>query len=76
MTRDPLDYRPWVECWQCGGIGDVPGCFEDTCCGADCDPEDAEYCCSPSRCDVCAGKGGWHMAETSGGGDPAEPRAD
>lgn len=50
---------PWIECWQCGGIGTVPGCFEDVCCGADCDPEDPEFCCAPSTCDICRGKGGW-----------------
>ena len=46
-----------AECPNCGGSGIVAGCFEDTCCGADCDPEDAEYCCSPSRCGWCDGKG-------------------
>jgi hypothetical protein len=26
----------WVECWNCGGEGRLPGCFEDTCvCGGD-----------------------------------------
>lgn len=44
-------------CWQCGGTGMLAGCFEDTCCGADCDPEDPEYSCAPSRCDACGGKG-------------------
>lgn len=62
---DPLDMRPWIDCWQCGGIGDVAGCFEDCCSGADCDPDDAESCCAPRRCDVCRGKGGWHEAETT-----------
>lgn len=46
-----------VECWNCGGTGRLAGCFEDCCSGADCDPEDAETCCSPSRCDVCRGQG-------------------
>jgi len=41
------------ECPNCGGLGFVAGCFEDTCCGADCDPEDAEWCCAPMRCDWC-----------------------
>lgn len=50
----------WIECWQCGGVGTTPGCFEDFCSGADCDPDDAELCCSPSRCDVCKGHGGWY----------------
>ncbi len=53
----------WIECWQCGGVGLLAGCFEDCCSGADCDPEDAELCCSPSNCDVCRGKGGWHADE-------------
>lgn len=48
-----------VECWKCSGVGRLPGCFEDCCSGADCDPEDADLCCAPSRCDVCGGKGGW-----------------
>lgn len=50
---------PWTECWQCSGTGLLAGCFEDTCSGADCDPEDPEYCCNPHLCDVCKGKGGW-----------------
>jgi hypothetical protein len=36
-------------CPNCGGEGWVYGCFEDTCCGEDCD----ELGCSPSRCDWC-----------------------
>lgn len=52
-------YDDWIECWQCYGQGVLAGCFEDTCCGLDCDPDDPEYCCCPSRCDVCKGKGGW-----------------
>lgn len=47
-----------VECWQCGGEGLLAGCFEDTCVCLG-DPEDPHDCCSPSRCDVCKGKGGW-----------------
>jgi len=47
------ELQPDDECWQCGGIGMVAGCFEDTCCGEDCDPDDAETCCSPRRCDIC-----------------------
>jgi hypothetical protein len=53
------DHGPWSECDYCGGTGLQAGCFEDTCCGADCDPEDPEYCCAPSRCDMCRGNGGW-----------------
>lgn len=62
-TRDiPDDEGDFVECWQCGGIGDVANCFEDTCCGLNCDPEDPVYCCNPSLCDVCLGKGGYFIA--------------
>lgn len=46
-----------VECGWCGGCGLLAGCFESSCSGADCDPEDAELCCSPSTCDVCKGTG-------------------
>jgi hypothetical protein len=47
----------WIECWQCGGEGRLPGCFEDTCvCGGD---ADVDLCCSPRRCDICRGLGGW-----------------
>lgn len=60
MSRDPTNFASWIDCWQCGGVGMLAGCFEDCCSGADCDPEDAECCCCPSRCDVCKGKGGWH----------------
>ncbi len=41
------------ECPNCGGLGIVAGCFEDTCFGVGCNPEDAEYCCAPQRCDWC-----------------------
>jgi len=70
--RDTTDFRPRIECWQCGGIGKLAGCFEDCCSGADCDPDDAEYCCSPSRCDVCRGKGGWQ--ESGGVGEIEEKK--
>ncbi len=53
-----------VECWQCGGVGKLAGCFEDCCSGADSDPEDAEYCCAPTRCDVCKGRGGYPLPIT------------
>lgn len=53
------DFEPLDECQNCGGLGFVAGCFEDTCSGADCDPEDAEMCCAPSKCDWCRGKGGF-----------------
>jgi hypothetical protein len=50
-----------VECWNCGGNGKTAGCFEDCCvCGADDDPD---YCCAPSRCDVCAGKGSYVVSK-------------
>jgi hypothetical protein len=44
-----MPYR--VECWNCGGEGDIDGectCGEDCCCCLD--PE-------PPRCDVCRGRG-------------------
>ena len=61
---------PWVECWQCFGHGKVGGCFEDTCTGANCDPEDPDFCCWPRKCDVCDGKGGWEIedSEVAAGG--------
>ena len=61
QPAEDFEYDDTVECWQCYGVGMVAGCFEDCCSGADCDPEDAEYCCAPSRCDVCNGKGGWPL---------------
>ncbi|MCZ4351565.1 hypothetical protein O4H61_03465 [Roseovarius aestuarii] len=42
----------WVECWNCGGDGDLEGtctCMEDCC-----------ACLEPEACDVCNGRGGWH----------------
>lgn len=49
----------WTECWNCGGEGRIAGCFEDTCvCGCDDDPD---WCCSPSRCDICKGNGGYYI---------------
>ena len=57
-----------VECWQCGGCGTMPGCFEDTCsCFGD--PDDPDLCCSPRKCDVCRGKGGWEQPEPASKGD-------
>ena len=50
---EPIDEANDGECPNCGGLGIVAGCFEDSCSGADCDPEDAEYCCAPSLCDWC-----------------------
>lgn len=67
--QGPNDFAPWTECWNCGGIGLTAGCFEDCCSGADCDPEDAELCCAPSKCDICRGRGGWDepdRAQTAG----------
>lgn len=60
------------ECWNCGGMGQIAGCFEDCCSGADCDPEDPEYCCAPSRCDVCRGKG-YFQREPSKSSSQSEP---
>ena len=52
-----MPHGEYDDCWNCGGEGWLAGCFEDCCTGADCDPEDPLYCCAPSRCDVCRGKG-------------------
>ena len=52
------EFEEWIECPQCNGDGMLAGCFEDTCvCTGD--PEDPFFCCAPSKCDVCRGKGGW-----------------
>lgn len=61
-----------VECWQCGGNGKIAGCFEDCCsCGADDDPD---FCCSPSRCDICKGKGSYVVTKlTDDNYDSATP---
>lgn len=72
MTTADLDpTAEWVECWQCSGVGQLAGCFEDCCSGADCDPDDAENCCAPSRCDICKGEGGWEPPKIAarGGGN-------
>ena len=53
-----------IECWQCGGNGEMPGCFEDTC-SCTGDPDDADFCCSPRRCDICKGKGGYEVDSDS-----------
>jgi len=53
----------WITCWQCCGIGIMPGCFEDCCSGVDCNPEDAELCCCPNICGVCWGTGGWYRPD-------------
>lgn len=65
-TDDDLidfDDGNWVECWQCGGFGDLDGectCGEDTCC-----------CLYPEAptCDICGGKGGYYVPE---GSEPAK----
>jgi len=57
FVRDDDEDGEWIECWQCGGDGRIPGCFEDCCvCGGDDDPD---TCCDPRTCDICHGKGGW-----------------
>ena len=53
-TADDYDHRMWVECYGCGGVGDLADCFEDTCCCLD------PPCCW-STCDLCGGKGGWYL---------------
>jgi hypothetical protein len=58
-----------AECWKCEGIGLLAGCFETSCCGIGCDPEDPEHSCAPTYCDICDGAGGWKEAQpTQGGG--------
>lgn len=56
MSDQPTASFDDDECPNCGGLDIVPGCFEDVCSGTDCDPEDAEYCCAPMRCDWCRPK--------------------
>ena len=49
------DGKVWVECWNCGGEGDIEGdctCGEDTCC---CIEPDAPICSH------CHGKGGYFV---------------
>ena len=46
--EDAFEYDE--DCPFCNGSGRVPGCFEDFCSGADCDPEDADFCCMPQPC--------------------------
>lgn len=62
MTSSPIseeERKVWRDCWQCSGNGRIAGCFEDTCvCGGDDDPD---TCCSPRRCDICRGKGGFYV---------------
>lgn len=71
MTAQPTQRACETECWQCGGAGLIAGCFEDCCSGADCDPDDPEFCCAPSRCDICGGKGSYSVG-TGKGGDNAD----
>lgn len=59
-TNEMVDFDDWCECWNCGGNGRVAGCFEDTCCCTG-DPEEPDYCCAPTKCDVCRGHGGWRV---------------
>jgi hypothetical protein len=61
-VNDDIDIGDWTDCWQCFGHGMLAGCFEDTCV-CDGDAEDPDYCCAPSKCDVCRGKGGWRTPE-------------
>ena len=63
---DDDDFVDRVECWKCQGLGKTPGCFEDTCSCLG-DPDDAEECCAPNRCDVCGGKGWWPREPEDGG---------
>jgi hypothetical protein len=61
MTMEPLDYREWIECWQCAGDGELADCWEEYAC---IDPEGGCDECM-KRCDICRGKGGWHAPEDS-----------
>lgn len=69
VKPEPWDYDDDddVECWKCQGLGILADCFEDTCCGLDCDPEEPEFCCAPVRCDICRGKGRYPLGEATDG---------
>jgi len=52
------DGRAWRSCWNCGGEFYVDhDCGEDVCCCLY--PEDNVVC------DVCDGKGGWYLSEST-----------
>ena len=53
--REIPDWAPFIECWQCGGEGEIASCFEEWAC---IDPESGCDACIRT-CDVCHGKGGW-----------------
>lgn len=57
----------WIDCWQCGGEGEIPDCWEEFAC---IDPESGCEDCL-RRCDICRGKGGWYYREP----EPAPDRA-
>lgn len=41
-----VDYGDWIECWNCGGEGEI----ED---------EDWQFAGEFYTCDICDGRGGW-----------------
>ena len=45
-----------VDCWNCGGEGEIEYCPEDTCTCLD--PP-----CMTCKCEICHGKGGWKRGE-------------
>lgn len=45
----------WVDCWQCGGEGEIANCWDEFACF---DPESGCDECR-ERCDICKGKCGW-----------------
>lgn len=60
MDRSYGGVAYWVECWQCGGEGEMAHCFEEFAC---IDPEyGCEDCIEP--CDICNGAGGWERPAT------------
>jgi len=54
----------WIDCWQCGGEGELADCWEEYACV---DPESGCDLCL-RRCDVCRGKGGWDPDLSQGDG--------
>jgi hypothetical protein len=53
------DHSGWIDCWQCGGEGEIADCWEEYAC---IDPESGCDLCM-KRCDICGGMGGWHDME-------------
>lgn len=51
-----------VECWNCGGTGEIDSCMEDTCVCL-------EPPCMTARCEVCNGTGGIPFVEDGEAGE-------